>query len=434
MKKRPLALLCIAMCLLFFAFGSEQAANERTFPQSKAVVENALKRLQPFTSGKLPTLDGFAVAGETSLDRFQRGFYQCSVQVLSNPAGGSLVRVAAKITAWYAASTPADSGYRVLASNGRLESDLLDRLQDALSQDAEATVPSANSSNPSSPAKHRTSNHGKSAATATGSFPDARSNSTANQVFQAGTPADSQLPSIATQKAVADRHLEALRTDAKNLEEILRTQSHPTNLVAVKQAGTPIFAAPNEGGKVLFRAAAEDEFEVLDLNASWVHVRISGLSRGWIQRSRLELSDEAASNTAAPVSPPASPPSTPAAKVNAPRFQVEHEEIATFPADWEPLRGKTVKIISVQPTMPTGGDSQAKLDFSKSLFDKSYAELIRDHTTAAGVLVIFDSVDGGMVGTTIAVLRQWKQGVLSDEAMWRRCYVDPPQLLSRIKD
>ena len=50
-----------------------------------------------------------------------------------------------------------------------------------------------------------------------------------------------------------------------------------------------MLTSPNQGAKVLFLAAAEDEFEILDSNPNWVHVRISGLSRGWIRRSSLEM-------------------------------------------------------------------------------------------------------------------------------------------------
>ena len=42
------------------------------------------------------------------------------------------MRVTAKITAWYSDSTPALSGYRVLPSNGRIETDLLDHLGELL--------------------------------------------------------------------------------------------------------------------------------------------------------------------------------------------------------------------------------------------------------------------------------------------------------------
>ena len=432
-----LLVISLAACLISPTAANAQATeSERAFSQTKVAIEKALKELQPFASGRLPTLEGFAVSNELSLDRFQQGYFQCTVRVTPLASGGSLVHVSAKITAWYAAPTQAQSGYRVLVSNGRLESDLLDRLEESLGERAATGVsPPTPSKSERETAKASAPAATKSAPLPTGPVPDAPSTSASEQAFRSGeVPPDRDTPSTATKKAVEDRHLETLRTDAKNLQEILRNQSHPSNLVAVKKAGTPILAEPSEGSKVLFNAAAEDEFEILDLNASWVHVRISGLSRGWIQRSRVELSADAVTDASSAVAE-AKPQTVgaPAKAATQPLFQVEHEEIASFPGDWQPLKGKTVKIISVQPTMPTGADSQAKLNYAKSLFTKAYTEMSKEQTTAAGVVVIFDSVDGGMLATTLEVLREWKGGTLSDEALWRRCYVDPPEMISAVK-
>jgi len=133
-----------------------------------------------------------------------------------------------------------------------------------------------------------------------------------------------------------------------------------------------------------------------------------------------------ASETSPEEAPPATPP-TPAAKAP---FQIEDEQIASFPGDWEPLRGKTVKIVSVRQMADSTADpgSQAKLTFAKSLFGKEYADLTQSLSTAAGIVLIFDSSDGGMMAATVPVLREWKAGTLSDEALWRRCYFDPPEM------
>lgn len=129
------ALVGAALLLVGAICGRAQdAPQERTFSQSKPAVEKALKSLQPFTAGRIPILDGFARPGNLPMDRFQRGYYQCTVEVLASGSAGSLVRVRAKITAWYTDRTPAGSGYRALPSNGRLETDLLDRLSDALGE------------------------------------------------------------------------------------------------------------------------------------------------------------------------------------------------------------------------------------------------------------------------------------------------------------
>ena len=45
-------------------------------------------------------------------------YYQFTIEVLPGEAGATVVRLSAKITAWYADRDVAKSGYEVLASNG----------------------------------------------------------------------------------------------------------------------------------------------------------------------------------------------------------------------------------------------------------------------------------------------------------------------------
>jgi len=408
---------------------AQNAPYERTFAQSKLAVEKILKELQPSASGRLPVLDGFTRPGDRPLDRFQRGYYQCAIQVSSTPSGGALVRVSAKITAWYADPVSLKSGYQVLPSNGRLETDLLDRLEDALGGKASSSAANLPvSSAPSQPKnKPEASAPAISAPMPSGGVP--AGSIAASRVpatpdaspFKLGNAVSSdRVASLATQKAVADKHVEDLTKEAKGLEEILRNQAHPNNLVVVKKSGTPVLVSPIEGAKVLFLATAEDEFEILDMNASWVHVRISGLSRGWIRRSGLEMPGPFASDAQA---------GNGSAAANTEHFQVKNEQIASFPGTWEPLRGKTVKILTVQRVSGNASDtgSRAKLEFAKSLFDREYAELTQAPTSAAGVVLIFDSEDGGMAAATLSALQQWKAGTLSDQAFWRRCFFDPPE-------
>ena len=403
---------------------------ERTLAQAKTTVEKALQELQYSTAGRLPVLDGFADPGGRSLDRFERGYYQCKVQISSTPSGGSLVRVSAKITAWYVDPVVSKSGYQVLPSNGRLETDFLDRLQEALGKVAVASSP------PTSSAIVEAQPTEVARSTAPAPPPEetfpAEPSSPAKTAAGVSSPfkivtTPSEEP--AARQAAPDTVSDELSQEAKNLEEILRNQAHPNNLVAVKQSGTPVFASPSEGAKLLLQAASQDEFELLDMNASWVHVRISGISRGWIPRSRVEMPEDLASAPDAQASPAVAPaPSEPASQAP---FEVENEQTASFPGNWPPLRGKTVKIISVQEakgrTKET--DAQAKLEFAKSLFNREYADLTRNASLAAGVVVVFDSEDGGMMAATLPMLEQWKSGTLSDQALWHRCYFDPPELM-----
>src|SRR5207245_4294344 len=80
---------------------------------------------------------------------FTRPYYDYQIELLPSAPGRTLVRVKAKISAWYTDAQTSQSEYRSLLSSGRLEGDLLDRLQDLVKQMAPA--PEVNSA-PADPA------------------------------------------------------------------------------------------------------------------------------------------------------------------------------------------------------------------------------------------------------------------------------------------
>ena len=420
---------CLFCAILTIAFnnavGAQRVPYERTFPQSKATVEKRMQELQ-FSSGRLPVLDGFIAPTDRPLSRFQRAYFQCETQVLSTPSGGSLVRVNATVTAWYTDPVAGKSGYQVLPSNGRLENDFLDRLQEELG----SVTPNAGASMRTQTRAPKPETEPTISAPVPGNAtPIVQSGiAPAGSPFNLRKPLDAnQVAKLATEKAIVDKHTREQEKEASALEEILQHQARPGNLAAVKKAQTPVFSAPSQGAKVLFLAAEEDEFEVLDSNPNWVHLRISGLSRGWIRRSSLEMPSAEAS-APAPEIQHKTQTSGQAGLAQQP-FQVQGEQIASFPGDWAPLRGKTVSIVSVQKTGDNAMDSgpAAKLAFAKSLFDKAYADVTKGSTSIDGVVVIFDSEDGGMTAATVPALRQLKSGTLSEQAFWRRCFFDPPE-------
>jgi len=110
-------------------------------------------------------------------------------------------------------------------------------------------------------------------------------------------------------------------------------------------------------------------------------------------------------------------------------FHVVREETATFPGDWEPLRNKNVKIFSVQNVEgnPKDAGPADRLEYAKFLFGKSFQETAQKPQDLAGVVVIFDAADGGMIAATMTALQQWKTGALSDAALWHKCFFDPPE-------
>lgn len=410
---------CVMLVLAIALSGSAQTGPvERTFRESKTTVEKALKQVQSSMSGRLPALEGFALVGDHPLSRYQRAFYQCTAQVTATPTGGSRVRVSAKVTAWYSDTNASRSGYQVLLSNGRIEADLLDQLSDQLSSSpnsAEGSAEEKSLGTTSAPKRKESDEPTLSAPTpmpreSSNTFSSSRSSSSSSA-------APLPQPNGASNKGAAD-----LRAEVASLEEVLKNQAHPRNLVAVKKSGTPILASPSLSGKTLFLASAHDEFEMLDFSTDWVHVRISGLSRGWIWRTSLEM-PEGISDVPQAVSP--------AGLSAADVFHVSREETAQFPGDWEPLRGKSVKIISVQKIREDqpGGGARAKLEFAKSQLDKSYEELAKS-PDLSGLVLIFDSADGGMIAATMLTIQRWKAGTLTDAALWHQCYFDPPETFS----
>ncbi len=121
----------------------QSSGSERSFPQSKATVEKALKEIQATTAGRLPVVEGFTAVGDHSLEHYQRGYYQSKFQVSPIASGGCVVRVTVQVTAWYADPAGARSGYQLLSSNGRLEADVLDQLAEQLGSRTKQTVAKA---------------------------------------------------------------------------------------------------------------------------------------------------------------------------------------------------------------------------------------------------------------------------------------------------
>lgn len=385
---------------------------QRDFSQAKPVIEKALRAMQANMAGHLPVLEGFATSGERPLDRYQRGYYQATAEVAPNSSGGCTVRMKVKVTAWLSDPSSAHSGYQLLTSNGRLESDLLDQLSEQLARttpEKAETVAVAVSPSPSVDQSEQ-----PSAPEPSRKFPD--SNGSISSSMKDWAKSSSASEKSADTSATPDPSLKA---EADSLEEILKNTTHPKNLVAVKKSGTPVVSTPSLTAKPQFLASMHDEFELLDFNADWVHVRISGLSRGWIWRNSVEM----------PESVPDTVASSNIANAAADLFHVVREETAAFPGDWEPLRGKSVKIISVQKVDETARDVglTERLEYSKFLLEKTYGEIIEKKQEIQGVVVIFDSADGGMIAATTPVLQQWRAGTLSDSALWHKCFFDPPE-------
>jgi N-methylhydantoinase A/oxoprolinase/acetone carboxylase beta subunit len=222
------------------------------------------------------------------------------------------------------------------------------------------------------------------------------------------------LSSSKQRREEAEKRMKELNDDVQNIEEILHSQTHPTDLVVVRKSGTPVLAKSQANASVLFPADAEDEFQLLGRQGGWVHVEVSGVSRGWIRRAQVDL--------------PEGFTDSPPRDSDAP-FRVAHEETHAFPGDWQQLRGRSVRIIWVEPasnaTQTSSG--QAKRDFAKSLFLKAYKEVSSADQPVAGAVIVFDSADGGQISATLSSLADWQAGNLAEASFWQQCSLDPPE-------
>lgn len=407
------AKLLAAVVFFAIALQAQTSAAERNFPESKTTIENMVKLLQANLAGRLPVLEGFAKATEYSLEHYQRGYYQATVDVQPTAAGGSVVRISAKVTAWYADPNGTKSGYELLTSNGRIETDILDQLEDQLakgSPDA-STGATATSSAMKQPDESTTASN---ALAAPAMAADPTFSSSTHLSFPERTPPPKMAEAVASHKEAS-----SLQAEADSLRQILNNMAHPKNLVAVRKSGTPVVSTPSLTAKPDFLASMHDEFELLDFNADWVHVRISGLSRGWIWRNSVEMPEGIGDVDISP------------ANAIAPGLQPYHvvgEQSAPFPGDWPALRSKNVKILSVQRLVPNEKEAEPKerLEYAKFLLRENYKE-IAQKPGLEGIVIIFDSADGGMIAATTATLQQWVAGALSDASLWHNCFFDPPE-------
>ena len=127
---------------------SPDGPKEREYPASLASLTAALKKLGAYQGSRLPMLEGFVQTQGMQLDRYQHPYYEFKIDLVPGGSGETLVRVKAGISAWYSEGDEKTQGYRVLQSNGRLETDLLDRLSEYLAQTKPPTVPPPHSAAP----------------------------------------------------------------------------------------------------------------------------------------------------------------------------------------------------------------------------------------------------------------------------------------------
>ena len=421
--------------LLSAGLASAQQADstDRVYKHRKAEVEEALQTLKAYETNRLPVLDGFVGANATTIAKLENPHYQLRIEIESQGPNQTLVSVVAKITAWSAEEDPSRSQYVVIPSNGRLEQDMLDRLsvllekgnveRDATSAADFAGAPSSSSASPgvsaaggapgsSHPPPPNASSAGSSPSNA--ASPGSTSSS-ASRINSADPSAlASEIASIRDQHQSSEMNQRKLQQQISELEANASSQKFLSNLAVIKAPQTPIFERDADTSKVLFRADPEDEFEVINVKENWIHVRLENGADGWVRGAQLQ--------------PPGEIDDTEDASA-ALNFSTPNQEIKPFAGDWTPLKGKPSLFVFAQPNraIPNTILGQSQFAFAKHVFTEGYREAMHSEQPMSGVVVVFLGDKGGVAAATLADIRRWRDGAISDKVFFERCSFDPPE-------
>lgn len=388
-------LVLVMLLCMGSALSQNASAIGRSYAFSLDQVKRTLQDLGAYTVGKLPMLDGFVPADTPLLASFERPYYQFRIELTPMDAGHTKVAIEARISAWYTDADATRSGYRSLASNGRLESDLLDRLQATLGGAAQAPDTSMQVSS------------------SRDLFPKAPSSSgEGNRVGDVADSPQRELEEIIAEKLSVDEKANALKTQIRELQAA-HSQPPAMRLASVKRPSASVRSQMNSNGPVLFRARAEDEFEVVKKAGEWVEVRLDPDSTGWIAAADLTLPE------------PETAKSPDQSQLG---FWVSREQINDFAGDWPELKGRKALFVFAQPrgSLPELANDDRKLTYVKQVFADRYRTASLSKNLFDGVVVIFIGGKGGVAAATMKDIKQWVQGSLADDDFVKRCSLDPP--------
>ena len=362
--------LAVALALVSLSAAQETGSKrEREFSFPAATVKAALKNIGAYDDLRLPTLEGFIKLEGVRLEDLTRPFCQYKIDLVPSTPDKTLVRVKANVTAWQGTQGDKDAGYLSLESNGHLEDDLLDRLNDYLqNKPADATAMTQ------------------------------------------------RIAALHAQRVEAERHLAELEEQLRNLQSPTR-QSADSEFVTVAKSSVPVLSAPADNSSVLVRAQRDDEFQVLDHRGEWLQVSLEGSRIGWLKRSLVQF-DRSAAAANLPTQAKAAP---------ADSFTIIREMPSDFSGDWGPLKGKRALYVWARPQGSTLNETGNKLQFAQSVFMERYRQVAHSSQEAlAGIVVIFLDQRGGVAAASIDDIRQWEDGSLTQQAFLKRCSLDPP--------
>jgi hypothetical protein len=366
--------MLVFSCHSLYAADNPKAVQEREYPFPPALVETALRQMGAYTGARLPTLEGFIKTDRAQLPKYERPYYEFKIELVPAATDHTLLRVKASVSAWYPDPEGRQSGYVAYESNGRLESDLLDRLGDFL---------------------------------------------TSNK----GTITTDQEELTRRLAAVRQEHLDAERRIADLEKQLLAPRSkiekgNSAEFVSVTKSRVPVLSSPEDIASQILRAQFEDEFEVLEHRGTWLRVRLDDARTGWIRASQVRSSPPLVADSAS---------SSSAAPADMEGFTVIRQTDATFSGDWSRLHGKRALYIWARPEgSALNTVATKKLRFTQAIFRERYREVSHNsQSSVEGFVVIFLDQKGGVAAASLDDVGLWTGGSLTTPVFLKKCSFDP---------
>jgi hypothetical protein len=363
-------LMAISACGL--CAENSTAVQSRDYPFPLPAVKQALQQLGAYTGSRLPSLDGFIASVRADLGHYERPYYEYKIELQPAAVDRTTVRVKANVSAWYAEGQGGESGYVAFESNGRLENDLLDRLNELL---------------------------------------------TKNQSKIATDPETvvRQLAALRQQRLEAERRVAELQKQLQAPPAAGQTSS--AEIVSVIRPPVAVVSAPQENASVVLRTQSEDEFEVLEHRGPWLRVKLSDTTSGWVKRGQVRQSV-----------PAGSADEQPSDKTEAGAYTIIREMVSPFSGEWTRLNGKQALYLWARPEGSIRDVALGqKLKFVEDIFRQRYREVTHSsQSPVEGIVVIFLDKRGGVAAATLEDIAGWADGNLSQTAFLKKCSLDPP--------
>lgn len=419
--------LALPACALAFAvliisahtsLAQDAKPAERVYNHPQIEVQKALDTLHAYDTERLPVLDGFVNANASTLDHFENPHYQFRIDIEAQNPTQTLIVVSAKITAWFGSDDPSQSQYVVIPSNGRLESDFLDRLSIYLEKGrpAPSAAPDAASAPPAAALAGESSSRPSVQPPDPGSAPSAATAPPPSPAPAAAPSSDpaaiaSEISAVRAQRAAVEEHERNLQQQISELQGVSQNQKFLPDIAVVRSAQTPVFSGADETSQILFRADPDDEFEIIGAQTRFVHVKLEK-GDGWIRISQLRAPnqvDDADESTG--------------------DFNAANEEIKPFEGEWAALKGKPTVFVFAQPArkLPSDTLGRSQMEFAKHMFAEGYREAAHTQQPVDGVVVVFLGDKGGVAAATLPDIRRWHDGVLPEKQFLEKCSFDPPE-------